>query len=77
MDDFSIGWFKGVKLTNVSYDDSAGNTSVKVRRIQTQPQYASLLGGKVKLGKTVVEGPQIYLKVPEKSKRPESEEAAG
>nr|MBC8379376.1 hypothetical protein [Planctomycetota bacterium] len=28
MDDFSIGWFKGVSLTNLSYDDSAGNTSV-------------------------------------------------
>ena len=67
MDDFSIGWFKGVKLTNLSYADSAGTTSVKVRRIETQPQYASLLGGKVKLGKTVVEGPQIYLKVPETS----------
>ncbi len=66
MDDFSIGWFKGVKLTNLSYDDSAGNTSVTVRRIETQPKYTSLLGGKVKLGKTVVEGPRVYLKVPEK-----------
>ena len=66
MDDFSIGWFKGVSLTNLSYDDSAGNTSVQVRRIETQPKYASLLGGKVKLGKTVVESPRVYLKVQEK-----------
>ena len=63
MDDFSMGWFRGVKLINVSYDDSTGNTSVKVHRIETQPQYASLLGGKVKLGRTIVEGPQVYLKV--------------
>ena len=66
MDDFSIGWFKGVSLTNLSYDDSAGNTSVKVRRIETQPKYASLMGGKVKLGKTIIQSPRVYLKVPEK-----------
>ncbi|MBL7214761.1 MAG: hypothetical protein ISS71_03675 [Phycisphaerae bacterium] len=63
MDDFSIGWFKGVKLTNLSYADNAGNRSVKVRRIETQPKYVSLLGGKVKLGKTLVERPQVYLRV--------------
>lgn len=64
MDDFSIGWLKGVKLTNLSYADSAGNTSVTVARVETQPKYMSLLGGKVKLGRTVVEQPRIHLKVP-------------
>lgn len=64
MDDFSIGWFKGIKLTGFSYADSAGNTSVKVRRIETRPKYTSLLGGKVKLGKTVIDQPRIHLKVP-------------
>lgn len=63
MEDFSIGWFKGVHLTNVSYADTDGTTSIKVDRIETQPQYTSFLGGKVKLGKTVVEKPQIYMKV--------------
>ena len=63
MQDFSIGWFKGVELTNLSYDDSAGTTSVKVNSIHTQPSYASLLGGKVKLGKTIVDHPQVYVKV--------------
>ena len=72
MDDFSMGWFKGVKLTNLSYADNTGNTSVKVRRVETQPKYISLLGGKVRLGKTLVEGPQIYLKVPQAA-----EQAAG
>jgi hypothetical protein len=72
MDDFSIGWFKGIKLTNLSYADTAGTTSVSVRRIETQPHYTSLLGGKVKLGKTVIDRPQIYLKV-----SPEKEQPAG
>ncbi|OQY06857.1 MAG: hypothetical protein B6I25_03110 [Planctomycetales bacterium 4572_13] len=64
MDGFSIGWFKGIKLTGLSYADTAGNTSVKVRRIETRPKYISLLGGKVKLGKTVIDQPRIHLKVP-------------
>jgi hypothetical protein len=64
MDDFSIGWFKGIKLTNLSYANNMGTTSVKVRRFETQPSYTALLGGKVNLGKTVIEGPQIYIKVP-------------
>ena len=64
MDDFSMGWFKGIKLTGLSYADSAGNTSVRVRRIETRPKYTSLLGGKVKLGRTVIDQPRIYLKAP-------------
>ncbi|MHC5083406.1 MAG: hypothetical protein ACYTET_05650 [Planctomycetota bacterium] len=67
MEDFSIGWLKGVELTNLSYADGAGTTSVTADRIETQPNYASLLGGKVKLGKTIVDHPQVYVKVlPEK-----------
>lgn len=76
MDDFSIGWFRGIKLTNLSYADSAGNTSVTVERIKTQPKYASLLGGKVNLGKTVIEQPQIYLKVPAQQKGTEESESS-
>ena len=73
MDDFSIGWFKGIKLTGLSYADSAGNVSVKVHRVETRPKYTSLLGGKVKLGKTVIDQPRIYLKVP--AERDDAEEA--
>lgn len=63
MDDLSISWFKGVKLTNLSYADQVGNTSVSVKRVETHPRYFSLLGGKVELGKTVIDSPQIHLKV--------------
>ncbi|HOK94704.1 MAG TPA: hypothetical protein PK052_01225 [Anaerohalosphaeraceae bacterium] len=64
MDDFSIGWFKGIHLTNLSYADNAGMASVKVRRLETQPQYWALLGGKINLGKTLIEGPDVYVKIP-------------
>lgn len=64
MDHLSVGWFKGVKLTNLSYADTSGNTSIKVQSIETQPHYVALLSGKVKLGNTVIEKPQVFLKVP-------------
>jgi len=70
MDDFSIGWFKGVHLSNLSYADSSGSTSVTVDSIKTQPRYMALLGGKVKLGKTVIDRPQVYLKVPQEKTQP-------
>lgn len=63
MDDLSVGWFKGIKATNVTYADSAGTTSVKVGRIEAQPKLGALLGGKVKLGKTLIEKPEVYIKV--------------
>jgi hypothetical protein len=62
--DLSVGWFKGVKLTDLSYTDSTGSTSVAIDRFESQPKYFSLLGGKVKLGKTILENPQMYLRVP-------------
>ncbi|MCI0500061.1 MAG: hypothetical protein L0Y36_10375 [Planctomycetales bacterium] len=64
IEDLSIGWFKGIKLVNLSYADNAGQTSVSVRRLETQPSYWALLGGKVKLGRTVIDGPQVYVKIP-------------
>jgi hypothetical protein len=64
MDDLSVGWFRGVHLRNVTFDDDQGNTSVQVERIETQPQLTALLGGRVKLGKTVIENPRVYLRVP-------------
>jgi hypothetical protein len=63
MDDFSVGWFSGVKLTNLTYESGDGATQVKVGRIETQPKVAALIGGRIDLGKTVIEQPQILLKV--------------
>lgn len=63
-DDFSMGWFKGVKLTNLSYADSAGNTAVSINNFHAHPKYTALLSGKIKLGKTVVDNPNIQVKVP-------------
>ena len=63
MEDFSVGWFSGVKLTNLTYESGDGATQVKVGRVETQPRYSALIGGRVDLGKTVIDRPQVTLKM--------------
>jgi hypothetical protein len=55
----SMSWFKGVKVTGISYKDNAGNISVEVKQIATKPMYCSILMGSLSLGKTVVDEPRI------------------
>lgn len=69
VDNLSVGWFSGIKLTNLSFESPDGATQVKVGHIETQPRYASLLGGRVDLGKTVIDSPYLYLKLPVESAR--------
>ncbi|MHC4552674.1 MAG: AsmA family protein, partial [Planctomycetota bacterium] len=64
IDDLSVGWFKGVELTNLSYVDEANLSAVHVRQITAQPKYTSLLSNRIKLGKTVIDSPKVHLKVP-------------
>ena len=64
VDDLSVGWFKGVELTNLSYVDEANLSAVHIRQIKTQPKYTSLLSSKIRLGKTVIDSPEVHLKIP-------------
>ncbi len=69
MADLKMGWGKGVRVSDLTYSDKTGGLSLAVKRISTKPHYASLLGGKVSLGRTVVDEPQVRIdmrKMPEK-----------
>ncbi len=70
MDALSVGWFRGVRLSNLSFESGDGATQLTVDRIETHPQYAALIGGRVNMGKTIVDRPQIYLKVLTETDRP-------
>ncbi len=63
METFSVGWFSGVKLTNLTFDSDDGATQIKVGRIETKPRYTALLGKRVDLGKTVIDHPEVHLKI--------------
>jgi len=59
--DLSLGWLKGVNIADLSFDDSVGRISVRVKQIATKPHYASILMGNLFFGKTTIDQPKISL----------------
>ncbi|MHC4744421.1 MAG: YhdP family protein, partial [Planctomycetota bacterium] len=70
--DLSMGWLKGVRVKDLSFNDDAGQVSVKVKQVATKPHYASLLGGNLSFGRTTIEKPEIEINLKEKPVRPET-----
>lgn len=66
----SMSWFKGLKVTELRFDDNTGKTSVQVKQITAKPHYISLLTGALSFGKTVIDQPKvrINLQPPQPSK---------
>ena len=61
--DFSMGWFKGIRVTDLSFEDDSGMTSAKVKEISTRPHYVPLLLRVVALGETLIDEPQVTINV--------------
>ncbi|MHC4912764.1 MAG: hypothetical protein ACYTE5_07145 [Planctomycetota bacterium] len=57
----SMGWFKGVRLTDVSFTDSSGRISVAVNQVAARPHYGSILKGGLSLGETIIDGLRVEL----------------
>lgn len=65
---FKIGWFSGLAIDNLSY--KAEGIDAKVERVTAEPQYASILGGNISLGNTVIEKPEITVDIAKKQPAP-------
>lgn len=63
----SMGWFKGLTVKRVTYNDSANQISVQIKQIDTKPHYLSILRGDMSFGKTVIDQPQVRIKLKPKS----------
>lgn len=61
----SMGWRKGVTITNLSFEDDAEGIRVTVKQVSTQPHYVSLLSGNPSFGETVIDTPVIEIDLPE------------
>ncbi|MHC4076548.1 MAG: AsmA family protein, partial [Planctomycetota bacterium] len=61
--DLSMSWFKGLKITDLSFNDNAGQTSVAVRQLSTRPHYGALLIGSLSFGRTVIDQPEVEIKL--------------
>jgi len=68
----SMGWLKGVRITDFSFNDSLGRTSVKVKQINTKPQYGSILSGSISLGETIIDEPIVEINL--KTQQPKETE---
>ncbi len=68
----SMGWWKGIKVRDISFNDSSGRTSVAVKQISTKPNYSSILFGSMSLGETIIDEPKVEINL--KAQRPEETE---
>ena len=57
----SMGWSKGIKITDFSFNDNAGQASVQVKQISTKPHYGSIVMGDLSFGQTVIDQPQVQI----------------
>lgn len=64
-DQFSVGWFKGIHLTNLTFSDNAGTASVNVKNLSTKVKYLSLLGGVLSLKDGLIDEPKIVVNLKE------------
>ncbi len=55
----SMSWWKFLKVTDLSFEDNAGQIMVKVKKIAATPHYAYILFGSLSFGETVIEKPEI------------------
>jgi hypothetical protein len=57
----SMSWWKGVKVTDVSFNDGAGQVFAEVKQITTKPYYGSILMGRLSFGETIVDAPKVEI----------------
>ena len=71
--DLSMGWFKGIRVEDFSFNDDAGQLSVRVREIATKPHYGSLLTGNLSFGQTLIDKPNVQINLKDlKAQKPGS-----
>jgi hypothetical protein len=59
--DLSLGWLKGIKVVDFSFDDGVGQTLVQVKELATKPHYGSILTGSWSFGETIIDEPKIEI----------------
>lgn len=57
----SMSWWKGIKVAEISFNDSAGQTLVEIKQIVTKPRYSSILIGGLSFGETIIDEPKIEI----------------
>jgi hypothetical protein len=75
--DLSMGWFKGIKITDLSFNNDAGWASLQINKITTKPHYGSLLMGNLSFGQTTIDQPMVTLNLKNRPTVPAGAELPG
>ena len=65
----TMGWFEGISVAGLSFNDNADKISVQVRQITTKPHYVSILTGNLSFGQTTIDQPKVSVNL---NNQPES-----
>ncbi len=57
--DLSMGWLKGVRIADFSFNDNVGQISAQIKQITTKPHYGSIVMGNLSFGETTIDQPKI------------------
>jgi len=68
--DLSMGWFKGINVADVSFNDSAGQIAVQVKQIAAKPHYGSILTGNLSFGETIIDEPKVEINLKDLRREP-------
>ncbi|MHC4498122.1 MAG: translocation/assembly module TamB domain-containing protein [Planctomycetota bacterium] len=73
----SMGWWKGIEVTDFSFNDDAEQILVRIKQVATKPHYVSLLMGSLSFGETRIDKPSVEIdlskRAPEEAERPREE----
>ena len=63
VENFSMGWFAGIKADNLNFTSSSGTTKLTAEQIAARPSYLALLGGKVEIDEAVIAKPDVSVTI--------------
>ncbi|MHC4271639.1 MAG: hypothetical protein ACYST2_04930, partial [Planctomycetota bacterium] len=63
--DLSMGWFKGISISDLNYQDDLESIKVNVKYFAAKPHLGSIISGKISLGDTVIDEPVISIDLKE------------
>jgi hypothetical protein len=59
--DLSMGWFKGIKVSDLGFKDRVGQISAQVKQVTTKPHYVSIIMGNLSFGETSIDQPKVHI----------------
>lgn len=59
IDDLSMSWFSGVKVSRLDFSDEKGCTKITANELAARPRYLDLLAGRISIDQAVIDQPRI------------------